>query len=198
MTKGYTLPDKLRLVFDHLRALRTLNDYVEGSMETDMQSLTNHVVRELNRDVLRPAGWGDLHSVEGCLYSSPRDAKLWQVVPDDNLALQIYLAWPVYDDSDTDTNIDLYVPEEWEQRQEFLDSLTAPLGFKHVRDCDESELVDNTSMIKFLSYEDFADASGHFDADHFIDALRDAAKTLVGWQSEIDKCLERISGNRTA
>jgi hypothetical protein len=196
MTKGYTLPDKLRLVFDHLRALRTLNDYVEGSMETDMQSLTNHVVRELNRDVLRPAGWGDLHSVEGCLYSSPRDAKLWQVVPDDNLALQLYLPSPVYEDMDT--NINLYVPEEWEQRQQFLVSLPPLSDFTHVRDCDESEVDDNTSMIKFLPYEDFADAGGHFNLDHFIDALRDAAKTLVDWQGEIDKCLERTGGKRTA
>jgi hypothetical protein len=198
MTKGYTLPNKLRLIFDHLRALRTLNDYVKGSMEADMQSLTNHVVRELNRDVLRPNGWEDLQSDQGCLWSRPRDKRAWQVVPDDNLALQIYLAWPVYDDSDTDTNIDLYVPEGWEQRQEFLDSLTAPPGFTHVRDCDESvEVDDTTSMIKFLSYEDFADAGGPFNVEHFIDALRDDTKTLVGWQGEIDKCLEPIS-KRTA
>jgi hypothetical protein len=198
MTKGYTLPNKLRLIFDHLRALRTLNDYVTDSMETDMQGLSNHVVRELNRDVLRPAGWENLQSDQGSLFSRPQNKKLWQVVPDDNLALRLDLARPVYDPADT--FIDLYVPEEeeWKQRQEFLDSLTAPLGFKHVRDCDGSELVDNTSMIKFLSYEDFADASGHFDADHFIDALRDAAKTLVGWHGEIDKCLERISGKHTA
>lgn len=196
MTKGYTLPNKLKLIFDHLRALRTLNDYVNGSMKADMQGLTNYVVRELNRDVLRPAGWGDLQAVDGYLYSNPRDKKLWQVVPDDNLALQLYLSRPVYDDADP--NISLYVPEEWTQRQEFLDSLTAPPPFRLVRDCEESEVDDSTSMIKFLSYEEFADAGGLFNVDHFIDALRDAAKTLVGWQREIDKCLERIGGKRTA
>jgi len=196
MTKGYTLPDKLKLVFDHLRAIGTLNEYVEnGSMEAEVQSLTNHVVRVLNRDVVRPADWEDLRSVQGCLRSSPRNKKTWQVVLNDSLGLWIYLAWPVYDEADT--NIDLYVPEKWKRRQDFLDLLTVPPDFTHVRDCDESDVDDNTGMIKFLPYEDFADAGGHFDLEHFIDALRDAAKTLVGWQGEIDKCLERISGKRT-
>jgi hypothetical protein len=196
MTKGYALPGKLKLVFDHLRALGTLNDYVEnGSMETDIQGLTDYVVRVLNRDVVRPADWEDLRSVQGCLRSSPRNKKTWQVVLNDSLGLWIYLAWPVYDEADT--NIDLYVPEKWKRRQDFLDLLTVPPDFTHVRDCDESDVDDNTGMIKFLPYEDFADAGGHFDLEHFIDALRDAAKTLVGWQGEIEKCLERIGGKRT-
>ena len=164
-------------------------------MKADMQDLTKHVVRELNRDVLRPAGWEDLQSYQGCLYSNPLDKEPWQVVPDDNLAIRIYLARPVYNDGKT--NIDLYVPEEWKQRQQFLDSLTPPPDFTHVSDCEAAEVDDNTAIIKFLPYEDFTDAGGSFDTEHFIDALRDATITLIGWKGEIDKCLERIS-KRTA
>src|SRR5665811_478342 len=146
MTKGYTLPDKLKLVFDHLHALGTLNDYVNGSMETEMQGLTDHVARELNRDVLRRADWEDLQSFQGYLYSNPRDIKSWQVVPDDNLALQLWLSRPVYGDGDTSVN--LYVPKKWKQRQQFLVSLPPLSGFTYVRDCDESDVDDFTTMIK--------------------------------------------------
>jgi hypothetical protein len=57
MDIGYTAPPKLKLIFDHLRAIRTINEYVDGEgMKKDMQELFNHVAKESQRTKTRWMG----------------------------------------------------------------------------------------------------------------------------------------------
>src|SRR5580704_12396642 len=98
MPKEFTFTPKFKLIVDHLKAVRTLNDYVNGAgLKKDMQDLANYLRQDLSSSVLRPAGWEDLHPSEGGLYSSPLgdNALLpkWSVVEDDVIAIEISPAW---------------------------------------------------------------------------------------------------------
>lgn len=73
MPNEYTFTPKLKLIVDHLKAVRTLDEYVNGvGLKKDMQGLSNHLQQDLSHSVLHPAGWEDLEAVDGCLYSSPK------------------------------------------------------------------------------------------------------------------------------
>src|SRR5205807_9679097 len=62
MPKEYAFPPKFKVIVNHLKAVRTLDEYVNGAvLKKDMQDLFNHVMRELTNKVLRPAGWSDMH-----------------------------------------------------------------------------------------------------------------------------------------
>jgi hypothetical protein len=71
MPKEFTFTPKFKLIVDHLKAVRTLNEYVNGAgLKKDMQDLANYLRQDLSSSVLRPAGWEDLYPSEGGLYSS--------------------------------------------------------------------------------------------------------------------------------
>jgi hypothetical protein len=85
--KEYIFSPKFRLIVDHLKAVRTLDEYVNGiGLKKDMQDLSNHLEQDLSHSVLRPAGWEDLYAVEGTLYSSPKSK--WHVVRGDVIAIE--------------------------------------------------------------------------------------------------------------
>ena len=117
MPREYTLAPKLKLIVDHLKAVRTLDEYVNGvGLKKDMQDFSNHLQQDLSRNILRPAGWEDLYASEGSLYSSPKSGspenqliQKWCVVEDDAIAIAICPSWPVQDDDEP--YAELYVPE---------------------------------------------------------------------------------------
>jgi hypothetical protein len=194
MPKEYTPTPKLKLILDHLNALRTLDEYVNGvGLKTDMQGFSHYLQQELNL-VLRPAGWGDLYTEGGSLYSSPK-SKLgkskWGVVKGDHIAMEIYPAWPVQDDDEP--SVGLYVPANWKKQSQFIGKLKPPPGFEHVSQYPDGELAEASSVFKYIPYTSYIGATGLFDSTGFIDAFREATKTLVAMEKVIDGILERLA-----
>ena len=190
MPKEYTFTPKFKLVVDHLKAVRTLDEYVSGvGLKKDMQGLVNYLQQDLSRSVLHPAGWEDLYAAEGSLYSSPTSK--WRVVRGDVIAAEIYPAWPVQ--SDDEPCVNLYVPANWKKRVQFIAKLKAPPGFQHVSQYRDGELTDETSVFKYLPYPDYVGAEGRFDSAGFIDAFREATKALVAMERDIDAILDRLA-----
>jgi hypothetical protein len=179
------------LIFDHLNTVRTLDEYVNGvGLKKDMQDLSKHLQQDLTRSVLHPAGWEDLKAAEGSLYSSPKSKWRW-VVRGDVIAIEIYLAWPVQDVCEPYVN--LYVPANWKKRSQFIAKVKAPAGFEHARQYSEGELADGTSVFKYVPYKSCVGAKGQFDSLGFIDAFRDATRTLVDMEKSIDKVLKDMA-----
>jgi hypothetical protein len=88
MPKEYAFTPKFKLIVDHLEAVRTLDEYVNGvGLKKDMQDLANYLQQDLSRSVLRPAGWKDLYAEEGSLYSGPESKSSWRVVRGDFIAV---------------------------------------------------------------------------------------------------------------
>jgi hypothetical protein len=199
MSKEYTFPPKLKLIVDHLDAVRTLDMYVNGvELKKDMQGLSNHLQQDLNRSVFRPAGWEDLYSEEGSLFSSPQSAAAdnaliskWCVAADSFIAIEICPAWPVGDDDEPYVN--LYVPPDWEKRPEFIAQLKAPPGFQHVSQYSEGELAEESSVWKYVPYASYVGAEGLFDSTGFINGFREATKSLVAMEKVIDGILEGLA-----
>ena len=50
----------------------------------------------------------------------------------------------------------------------------------------------STSVFKWLKYESYLEPDGRFDAAGFIEAFREATKSLVAMEKEIDQILERL------
>jgi hypothetical protein len=189
MAKTYSLTPRLKLIVDHLEAVRALDEYVAGGgLKKDMQGLSNHLQQDLNSSVLRPAGWEDLWAEGALLYSSPKSK--WQVVRDDVIAIEVYPAWPVQDE---EPSVNLYVPANWKRRTQFIDKLKPPLGFEHVSQYPAGELAEETSVFKYLPYTNYLRAGGEFDCSGFIDAFREAAKALVVKEEDIDEILAGLA-----
>jgi len=155
-----------------------------------MQSLTSHLQQDLSRSVLGPAGWEDLYVDGVSLYSSPSKSA-WRVVKGDVIAIQIYPAWPVQEDEEPSVN--LYVPADWKKRQVFIDELKPPPGFQHVSQSPDAESAEEDPIFKYVPYTSYVGAEGRFDFTGFIDAFREATKTLVGMEKVIDGILERLA-----
>lgn len=197
MPKEFPVTPKFRLVVDHLKAVRTLDEYVNGvGLKKDMQDLADYLQGDLSRGVLRPAGWKDLYTWKGCLYSGPATSTMnsfvpkWGVVEDDVIAIEISPAAPVR--AADEPFVNLYVPENWERRQQFIAKLKAPPGFEHVSQHPEDELVDTTSVFKDIRYESYVGPDSRFDAAGFIEAFREATKALVDLEKHIDQILESL------
>lgn len=192
MPKEYTFTPRLKLIVDHLNAVRTLDEYVHGGgLEKDMQGLSNHLQQDLNRSVFRPAGWEDLYAAGGSLYSSPKSSSpkssgaksTWRVVKDEP-------AWPVQDD---EPFVNLYVPANWKKRSQFIAKLKAPSGFQHVSQSPDDEFGEEDSVFKYLPYTSYLGAEGVFDSGGLIEAFREAAKTLVDHEKAIDTVLGHMA-----
>jgi hypothetical protein len=199
-SREYTPGAKLRLVVDHLKAVRTLVEYVKGvGLKKDMQDFSNHLQQDLSRGILRPAGWEDLYASGGILYSSPKSEssgkqiiQKWNVVEDDWIAIAIRPSWPVNDNDDDDPYAELYVPENWEKRQQFIAELKPPPGFEHVSQYSGGELSETSAVFKYVKYESSIGPDGRFDAAGFVEGFRAATKSLVAMKDEIDQILDRL------
>jgi hypothetical protein len=189
MSKEYTFTPRFKLIVDHLKAVRTLDEYVNGvGLKKDMQGLANYLQQDISRSVLHPAGWEDLYPVEGSLYSSPNSK--WRVVRGDFIAVEIYPAWPVQ--SEDEPCVNLYVPANWKKRAQLIAKLKAPPGFQHVSQYSDGELTDEMSVFKYVPYASYVGAGGRFDSTGFINGFREATKTLIATEKVIDGILERL------
>ena len=187
MPKEYTFTPKFKLIVDHLKAVRTLDDYINGvGLKKDMQALSNHLQQDINSSVLHPAGWEELRAVRGSLSASPKSK--WRF-EDDPIAVKIYPAWPVRDPEEDEPYVELSVPVDWEKRGQFIDKLKAPLGFRHVSQCPDDEVSEDTSIFKYVPYTSYIGAEGIFDSIGFIAAFREATKALVEMEKDIDEIL---------
>lgn len=187
MPKEFCFTPRLKLMLDHLEAVRELHKYVEeGGMEKDVSGLRNELRQDLDRHLLTPAGWEGLDLQKGTLYSRPR--KKWGVVRGDYLFLEIYMAWPV---GDYDSYVNLYVPAQWKRRKEFIAQLKPPRGFERVDKYSDGEWTEETSVFKCVRYEDHV-SSGVFDGGAFIKAIQEAAASLVQIEGDIDRILGHL------
>lgn len=191
MPKEYSMPPRLKLIVDHLKAVRTLDEYVTGvGLKKDMEGLVNHLQQDLTHSVLHPAGWEDLYAADGRLYSSPAKPK-WRVVKGDVIAIEICASWPVQDDDEPYVN--LYVPPNWKKRAQFTGKLKAPPGFEHVSQSPDGKYAEETSVFKYLPYTSYIGAGDLFDCAGFVDAFREATKTLVAMEGIVDGVLGRLA-----
>lgn len=194
MAREWSFSPRLRIVLDHLRAVRALHGYItEGLVEKDIEILRNELRRELNRQVLTPKNWEELEDEKGWMYSRPQSKpKKWNVVRGDNIALEVYLATPVGDENDPYVN--LYVPCTWRRRKLFLDKLVriTPPSFKHASQFSPGELAEEYSILRFVPYENYLGADGVFKGDRFMKAIRTAAEAVVKLESEIDRILASL------
>ncbi len=72
MPNEFVFTPKFKLIVDRLKAVRTLDEYVNGAgLKKDMQDFANYLKRDLSPGILRPAGWKNLDTRKDCLYSSP-------------------------------------------------------------------------------------------------------------------------------
>ncbi len=198
MPREYTLAPRLKLILNHVKAVRTLDEYVTGvGMKRDMQELANYLQQDISSKVLRPAGWEDLRVSKAVLYSSPKATspenqlvQKWCVVEDQAIAIAIYPAWPVQDDEEP--YVELYVPKDWEKRQRFIGKLKPPPEFEHASQYSRGELDESTSVFKYIRYENHLGPDGEFNAVSFIEAFREATKAVVAMEREVDRILERL------
>ena len=194
MPKEYTFTPKFKLIVDHLKAVRTLDDYINGvGLKKDMQALSNHLQQDVSGSVLHPAGWEELYARGGFLYASPKSKSKWRVVRGDSIQIQIYLAWPVQDPGKDEPHVGLYVPENWKKRVPFIDKLKAPPGFEHFRDCPVGEVTADTTIFKYVPYIDYIGAEEIFDSTGFIAAFGEATKALVDMEKDIDEILDGLA-----
>ena len=192
MPKEYTFEPNFKLIVDHLKAVRTLDEYVNGvGLKKDMQALSNHLQQNISGSVLHPAGWEELYARGGLLYASPKSK--WRVVRGDYnyIAVEIYPAWPVGDDNEP--YVGLHVPADWEKRVPFIDKLKAPPGFEHFRDCPVGEVTADTTIFKYVPYIDYIGAEEIFDSTGFIAAFGEATKALVDMEKDIDEILNGLA-----
>jgi len=80
-------------------------------------------------------------------------------------------------------------------QQDFSRSVFRPqgaAGFEHVSRYPDGEMAEESSVWKYVKYESHVGATG-FDPSGFIDAFRDATRTLVAMEKGIDKILERLA-----
>ena len=191
MPKEYTFTPKFKLIVDHLKAVRALDEYVTGvGLKKDMQDLSNYLQQDLSRDIFRPAGWEELYAEGGLLYSSPANKPKWRVVKGDLVAVEIYPAWPVQDDAEPYVN--LYVPPNWKKRSQFTAKLKAPPGFQHINQSPD-EFAEETGVFKYVPYTGYLGTDGVFDSSGFIDGFREAARALVAMENVIDGILEHLA-----
>jgi hypothetical protein len=189
MPKEFNFTPRLKLLLDHLRAVRELDKYVNGGgLGKDIQGLANELRLELNRHLLVPAGWDEIVYQKGYMYSQPPNK--WRVVRGDNIKLEIYLARPVGDDDDPFVN--LYVPEGWKKRKPFISKLQPPQGFQHVGQHAAGEFAESTSIFRYVRYEDCFGTDAVFDGGRFMSAIQNAAESLVKLETEIDVIRERL------
>ena len=194
MHKEYTFTPKFKLIVDHLKAVRTLDEYMNGvGLKKDMQVLSNHLQQDLNGSVLHPAGWEELYARGGFLYASPKSKSKWRVVRGDSIQIQIYLAWPVQDPGKDEPYVGLYVPENWKKRAQFIDKLKVPPGFEHVNQSPDGELAQGTPIFKYVRYTSYIGAEGLFDSIGFLAAFREATKALVDMEKDIDEILDGLA-----
>jgi hypothetical protein len=188
MSEEYACPPKLKPIIDHLKAVCTIDEYVNGiGLEKDIQELSNFLQRDLSRRVLRPAGWEELYPMEGALYSSPESK--WQVVKDDRIAIEIYIQRPA--PKGECCTVNLFVPPNWKKREQFIAKLKAPPGFEHVSQHAPDELLDY-SVFRAIRYGSYLTSGDLFDSTAFSNAFRKATKALVSRESVIDAILKRL------
>lgn len=84
------------------------------------------------------------------------------------------------------------MPADWEKRQRFIAELKPPAGFEHVSQYSDSELAETTPVFKYVRYESYVGPDGRFDATGFVEAFREATRSLVAMEKEIDEILERL------
>ena len=189
MHKEYTFTPKFKLIVDHLKAVRTLDEYVNGvALKKDMQAFSNDLQQDISYSVLHPAGWEGLQAYDGSLYASPKSK--WRVLEDDEIAVAIYPAWPVQDPEKDEPYVELYVPANWEKRVQFITKLKIPPGFEHVNQYPDGELAEGTSIFKYVRYTSYIGAEGLFDSIRFLAAFRDATQALVDMEKDIDEILD--------
>jgi len=191
MPVGYSPPPKLALVLNHLRALGTINEYLNSAvgMARDVTELFNHVTRELNNSVLKPAGWEPFHRETGYLYSFPADGR-WRVVRGDQIGICIYPTPPLGDEDDDDPSVNLYVPAKWKLLKKFAAQLKAPPGFDHIRDYPGYN--DDCPTFRYVRYAECLGSDGKFNQAKFFKAFADATATLVALEGTIDKVIDRL------
>jgi hypothetical protein len=190
MPNEYSCPPKLKLIIEHLDAVRTLDKYVNGvELKKDMQALSNHLQRDLSHNVLRPAEWEDLYPEGGYLYSSPISRPKWRVVKGDLIAIEIYIAWPVQEEEEP--SVTLYVPASWKKQRAFIDKLNPPSGFEHVSQYADGELTETTCVFKYVRYTSDTGTDGL--PKGFIHGFREATKALVEMTDDIDKVLGSLA-----
>ena len=194
MHKEYTFTPKFKLIVDHLKAVRTLDEYMNGvGLKKDMQALSKHLQQDVSGSVLHPAGWEELYARGGFLYASPKSK--WRVVGGDYnyIAVEIYPAWPVRDPQQGEPYVGLHVPANWKKRTQFIDKLKVPPGFEHVKQYPDGELAENSSIFKYVPYTSYIGAEGIFDPIRFIAAFREATKALVDMEKDIDEILDGLA-----
>jgi hypothetical protein len=197
MPKEYTFPPKLEIIIAHLKAVRALDDYVRGiEMRKDIEDLSNHVRQELDRSVLRPAGWRDLEVSKGVLYSfpmspAPDNALLtkWWVAEGSAIRVAVEVTGPVH--AVCDPYVELWVPDAWDKREAFIKDIKQfkPPDFEHVSDYPVGELTTTSSIFKYVPYETCIGPDGLFDGARFIGSFRDATAALVKLENDIDGIL---------
>lgn len=85
------------------------------------------------------------------------------------------------------------MPPNWERRLQFIAKLKAPPGFQHASQYSEGELTEEASVWKDMPYMSYVRAAGLFDSTGFIDAFREATRSLVAMEKVIDGILEGLA-----
>jgi hypothetical protein len=86
---------------------------------------------------------------------------------------------------------ELYVPENWSKRHEFIAKLKPPPGFELASQYPDDEIDETTPVWKYVRYESHVGPDG-FDATGFIAAFREATKALVALEKDIDQILASL------
>jgi hypothetical protein len=194
MAKAYNLAPKLKLVLDHLRAVRTIDEYLDSDvgMKKDTSDLFNHVTKELYGTVLKRAGWERFRRNQGNLFAFPADGK-WRVRGGDQIGIEICPVPPLGDDYDTDPSVNLYVPPKWKALKEFTEYLIrkAPEGFDNIKKHEGEDYYEENPIFKYVRYAE-STSDGHFNETKFLEAFKHATAALVGMSGAIDAILDRI------
>lgn len=188
-----TIPDNLKLVLDHLSAVRELDRYFrKKSVYKDLERYTKDAVApSLLQRVPTLTSW-ECDIDEYCVELYPQDWKL-----DDDRYVSLYVIMPNPADPDPEDSlpsVNLWVPTEWAGHDVFRDSTPAwrkklkKAGFEHIADHKnwDTEFV-------FAKSVNWLREDGSFEEANLIERISLAAGTIVELEPEITQSIREAT-----
>lgn len=190
-TVSWPRSSRLKLVFEHLEAVREIDSFLKGDeCESEIKALRRIVERELSRAVFEPANWTVPVWDGDDLFSRPR-AK-WKVCREDALSVVVGIARPVNADDEYEPYVGLYAPKKWKRLSLFTALLVEelPKGFEHIANHPNEGFLIDYPIWRYIPYGDFVRSGIGFDLPAFLSGLTEAARSMVA----MEKCIDRLLG----
>jgi len=188
------IPGRLEAVLKNVRAAREVYDYIANhSIEKDLKSARQTLVKHLSQSIQIPAGWHRPSLEEDFIWLRPE--RKWKLPGKDPIAIGVRFPSPVAnEDGDDDASVNLYVPLSRKLLERFTASLKRIVpterNWVHILDSDPDEgNLPEYPMFKWIRYGAYANTAS-FDTARLFDAITGAVNELLQLEGEIDRLFD--------